>query len=168
MLIKKSEEKDIKDIMIIINEAKLYMKESGIGQWQDGYPNENSIKGDIEKGHSYIIINESEVVGTFALSFDGDKNYNIIDGGKWLQNNLYGVIHRIAMKNKVKGKGSAGEIIRFAVEKSLEKEINSLRMDTHEENNSMRKFLEKNDFKYCGIIYLEDGNPRVAYEKIFR
>ena len=27
------------------------------------------------------------------------------------------------------------------------------------------EFFEKNGFKYCGIIYLEDGDKRVAFEK---
>jgi hypothetical protein len=30
----------------------------------------------------------------------------------------------------------------------------------------MRRMLEKNGFVYCGIIYLESGDERVAYEKI--
>ena len=39
-------------------------------------------------------------------------------------------------------------------------------MDTHEDNISMQRLLEKNNFKYCGIIYLEDGNKRIAFEKL--
>ena len=30
----------------------------------------------------------------------------------------------------------------------------------------MQRLLEKSGFKYCGIIYLEDGNERIAFEKI--
>ena len=43
---------------------------------------------------------------------------------------------------------------------------NSLRIDTHKGNVVMRRMLEKHDFKYCGIIFLQSGEERVAYEKI--
>jgi hypothetical protein len=31
----------------------------------------------------------------------------------------------------------------------------------------MQKLLKKNNFSYCGIIYLEGKAPRVAFEKLF-
>jgi RimJ/RimL family protein N-acetyltransferase len=42
----------------------------------------------------------------------------------------------------------------------------SLRIDTHRGNVVMRRMLEKNGFRFCGVIYLENGDERVAYEKI--
>ena len=30
----------------------------------------------------------------------------------------------------------------------------------------MQHLIEKNGFQRCGIIYVEDGSPRIAYEKI--
>ena len=44
----------------------------------------------------------------------------------------------------------------------------SLRIDTHEGNVVMRKMLEKHSFVHCGTIYLENGDARVAYEKMLR
>ena len=41
-----------------------------------------------------------------------------------------------------------------------------LRIDTHEDNLVMQHVLEKNGFTKCGIIYLESGDPRLAYEKL--
>ena len=29
----------------------------------------------------------------------------------------------------------------------------------------MRHLLEKNGFKECGIIYVEDGTPRIAFQR---
>ena len=49
---------------------------------------------------------------------------------------------------------------------NLTEDENSIKIDTHKDNISMQKLLEKNDFKYCGIIYLEDGSQRIAFEKI--
>ena len=65
---------DLTAVMTIINQAKVYFKEQGINQWQDGYPDE------------------------------------------------------------------------------LTKP--SIRMDTHDDNLSMQRFLIKYGFEYCGTIYL--------------
>ena len=42
----------------------------------------------------------------------------------------------------------------------------SLRIDTHEGNVVMRRMLEKQGFMPCGTILLQNGDPRVAYEKV--
>ena len=38
-------------------------------------------------------------------------------------------------------------------------------MDTHKENQSMQKFLRKNGFELQGIIYLQNGDPRLAFDR---
>lgn len=40
-----------------------------------------------------------------------------------------------------------------------------MRIDTHENNKVMQHLIKKNGFQECGIIYVEDGSPRIAYEK---
>ena len=44
----------------------------------------------------------------------------------------------------------------------------NLRIDTHEKNIPMQGCLAKNGFARCGIIYLEDGDPRIAYQKVIK
>lgn len=42
----------------------------------------------------------------------------------------------------------------------------NLRIDTHEENKVMRHLIEKSGFAECGIIRVEDGSPRIAYQYV--
>ncbi|MGU9047176.1 GNAT family N-acetyltransferase, partial [Clostridium perfringens] len=35
-------------------------------------------------------------------------------------------------------------------------------------NISMQRAVVKNDFKKCGIIYLEEGSERIAFEKVLK
>ena len=70
----------------------------------------------------------------------------------------YGVIHRVA------GDGSGGilkAVIQFADEKS-----GYLRIDTHSDNYVMQKALTKYGFQKCGIIFVEDGSPRIAFDRV--
>lgn len=41
----------------------------------------------------------------------------------------------------------------------------NLRGDTHERNLPMRRAFERNGFERCGTIWVEDGTPRIAYQK---
>ena len=45
-------------------------------------------------------------------------------------------------------------------------QIQNLRIDTHEDNVIMRHCIEKAGFRYCGVIHLLSGDPRLAFQKI--
>ena len=165
MKFRKSVKTDISNIMSIISQAQDYFKEHGINQWQDNYPNSEIINNDIDNNYSYVLLNEDNIIATAAVSFDGEKTYDSIYEGQWISNNEYAVIHRIAVDNNFKGMGLSTQIIKNVQELCLEKGVYSIKVDTHKENLSMQRMLNKNKFQYCGIIYLEDGSKRIAFEK---
>lgn len=168
MEFKKSKYDQLEEIMKIIDMAKAHLKDQKIDQWQKGYPNENSIKTDIDKGEGFVLVDGGRVVATTAVSFRPEQTYKDIHQGKWLSDGDYGVIHRIAVDMTLKGKGIAG-IFMGEIEKLCKSNhIFSIKVDTHRDNEAMKKFLEKNGFVYCGIIYLADGDERFAYEKLLR
>lgn len=166
MRVQKSETKDIPQIMRIIKQAQAYFKEQGIDQWQNGYPNEEVIANDIEKGDSYIFIRDGKTVATTVVSFEQENCYENIYEGKWTTHGDYGVIHRIAVDNASKGSGTAQEVIEFAEQMCRNRGVLCMRVDTHEENIPMQRVLAKNGYQYCGVIYLDYGAKRVAYEKL--
>ena len=162
MKLRKAKHSDLAAIMAIINQAKAYFKSHGINQWQDGYPNEISIVNDIQRNESYVLDNDGDIVATVMISANGENNYNYIEGN-WLTDDKYLVIHRIAIRDDQKGNGLAKIIFDQAIELF---DLPSLRIDTHEDNKSMQRFLQKYGFSYCGIIYLENKETRLAFEKI--
>lgn len=168
MLIRKSTKSDIISLMPIFEEARRTIAALGIDQWQNGYPSEGVILTDIEKGQSYLCELDGKVCGTFAMIDDGEPTYSKIYDGEWLTGNSDGyiAIHRVAIAVSSRGSGLSGRIIDCAADFARQKGRNSLRIDTHRGNAVMRRMLEKNGFSYCGVIYLANGDERVAYEKI--
>jgi GNAT superfamily N-acetyltransferase len=163
---RKAVKSDIDEIMNIIKQAQVYFKKNGIDQWQDNYPNYEIIAQDICNENGYVILKNNIIVGTLAVSFDGEKNYSSIYDGKWISNEEYAVIHRIAIKDDYKGFGLSSIFLNHVEKICLNKNVYSIKIDTHEENKSMQNFLKKNKFQYCGIIYLQDKSKRLAFEKI--
>lgn len=139
----------------------------GVEQWQDGYPNEEVILKDIADGTSYLFFEEDIPMATFALFFEDDPTYSSIEEGDWLTTNPYSVIHRIAVSQDYVGKGVMGRVLQKVGTRSLSKGFSSIRMDTHLDNKSMQRALLKNGFNYCGHIFLENDDLRLAYERVW-
>lgn len=167
LILRKSLPEDIPAIMELIGEAQEYFRNKGIDQWQNGYPNPESIMNDIALEHSFVLEKDAEVVATAMISFDGELTYDQIDG-EWLTDQPYVVVHRVAVKTDLKGQNLAGEIFDCAEQMCRERGISSFRVDTHEENLSMQRVLAKRGFHYCGVITVSYGAARMAFEKVLK
>ena len=159
--IRKSTLADLPTILSLRDQAREIMRSYGnVYQWPDGYPRDDMFLKDIELGGSYVMLDEQGgIVGTFALLPSPEVTYNVIYDGQWLNEEPYHVIHRIASTPDSHG-------ILDALLDYCESRVSNIRIDTHEANFIMRKGLERHGYRYCGIIYLLDGNARLAYQKI--
>ena len=168
MIIRKTTGSDLGAVMPIFEEARKTIAALGIDQWQNGYPSDGVILSDIEKDQSYVCDIDGKICGTFAMLVESEPTYDKIYDGEWLTGDSddYIAIHRVAIAVSSRGSGLSGKIIGYATEFAKEKGRKSLRIDTHRGNAVMRRMLEKNGFVHCGTIYLENGDERVAYEKI--
>ena len=159
--IRKSILADLPTILSLRDQAREIMRSYGnTFQWPDGYPRDDMFLRDIELGGSHVMLdNRGIIVGTFALLPSPEVTYNVIYDGQWLNDEPYHVIHRIASTPDAHG-------ILDTLLDYCEGRVTNIRIDTHEANFIMRKGLEKRGYQYCGIIYLLDGNARLAYQKI--
>jgi len=159
MQIQKAVPKDLQTILSIYESARQFMRQQGNHkQWVGGYPSKELMETDIQNGNCYVCTEEGQIVGVFCYFPGPDPTYANIYDGQWRNDDPYGVIHRIAVAQHRKGVADA--CYRFALE-----QCPNLRIDTHEDNIPMQRSLAKNGFHRCGIIYLENGDPRIAYQK---
>ena len=109
MEIRLTELKDLPLVMEIYDYARAFMRANGNAtQWIDGYPSESFIRQEIEDGHSYVCTDEQgEILGTFCFILGEDPTYLNIYEGAWLNDEPYGVIHRMAASGKRKGVSEA-------------------------------------------------------------
>ena len=149
----------------VFEAAKAIMRADGNhDQWgAPGFPGDALLLRDIARGGGFVISSaadgevEKSIVAYFALLPSPEPTYDVIDGA-WLTDEPYGVIHRIASYPEVHGIFSA--IIDFAAAR-----YPHLRIDTHRDNRIMQHLIDMAGFTYCGVIWLEDGTDRLAYER---
>ena len=148
---------DLPNLMQLFEEARSFMRAHGnMNQWVGGYPQESLLRSDIDSGCSYVCEEEGRIAASFYFRCGIDPTYLEIEDGAWLNDEPYGVIHRIASR----AKGAATACVQWCAS-----QIDNLRIDTHRDNYVMQNFVKKNGLSYCGIIHLENGDERLAYQR---
>lgn len=158
---------DIPQVLSIYRAAQQALKQAGVDQWQDGYPNAQTLGRDMAQGVSRVCCENGRVLATAAAYVGHEPTYDQILEGAWLtRSSRYGIIHRIAVLPDEKKRGLASALMDYTAELARAEGVCSLRCDTHRHNLAMQRTLEKSGFVYCGLIYLPDGSERLAYERL--
>ena len=157
MLIRPAKPNDLPEFARIYDAAKAYMRASGNpNQWTAAYPDPETLKRDIAAGQLYAVEENEAVHGVFALIPGSEPSYAVIDGA-WPNDLPYATIHRIASDGRIHGVFAA--CADFAKARYC-----AVRVDTHADNKTMQHLADKNGFIRCGIIQLERGGARIAYQ----
>ena len=162
-MIRKAITEDIADIMSIVSDAQLSLRELGIDQWQDGYPSREVIEKDLVNGVGYVYCDDNRVVGYAAIVLTGEEAYKQILDDRWSASNDYVVMHRLCVKRNRTKAGIATALMNFALQMAVQSGYTGFRIDTHRGNIRMLAMLEKLGFSYVGVIYYDSGE-RLAYD----
>lgn len=164
MILRKATFSDTAIIWEILQQAIEQKRKDGSNQWQNGYPNEQTIYDDISNGYGYVLV-ENEVIITYAAVIFGiEPAYNELKG-KWLSYDDYAVVHRVATSEAVKGKGIATHLFKVIEDMCIAQNVFSIKVDTNFDNIPMMKILDNLGYVYCGEVQY-NGFPRKAYEKV--
>lgn len=158
---------DIESIMEIVADAQESLRGLHIDQWQNGYPNAEVIKTDIDNKVGIVGLLDGKIVAFAAIVFTGEPAYDDLQEGNWLSNEDYVVLHRLCVRKSATRHGIAGQIMTYIETEALKKGVKSFKIDTHLGNIYMMDLLKKSGFTYCGIVYYDHGK-RWAFEKLLK
>ncbi|MFH6999813.1 GNAT family N-acetyltransferase [Flavobacterium sp. FlaQc-57] len=163
LILRKADISEVPQIWSILQDAIEQRRLDGSTQWQDGYPNELTVKNDVKNGHAYVLIENESILSYAAIMFEKEPAYENIEG-KWLTNDDYTVVHRVAVSKLAKGKGIATKLFKSIEDLALANNIHSIKVDTNFDNVPMLKILDRLNYTYCGEVFFR-GAARKAYEK---
>lgn len=164
VIFRKAIAEDTYKVWEILQDSIERRRKDGSTQWQGGYPNLSTVESDIEQGFTHVLELENNVFACAALIFNHEPTYEKIEG-KWLTNTDFLVVHRVAISNKMVGKGWIAKFFELMEEFAINNHVFSIKVDTNFDNWAMLKILEKLNYTYCGEIQVYDGK-RKAFEKI--
>lgn len=162
-------ESDIEDIMLIVRQARNYLKKHRVDQWQGEYPTQDIFAADIANGECYAVTYGERLAGFFCLTEAPESGYDKITDGKWHGEGKYCTLHRMAIEALFRGTGLSDMLVDFADETAKAKDAECVRTDTHRKNKAMQKLLKRKGYVYRGnvLVSSEPGHDpaRQAFEK---
>ena len=162
-------ESDIEDIMLIVRQARNYLKKHRVDQWQGEYPTQDIFAADIANGECYAVTYGERLAGFFCLTEAPESGYDKITDGKWHGEGKYCTLHRMAIEARFRGTGLSDMLVDFADETAKAKVAECVRTDTHRKNKAMQKLFKRKGFAYRGnvLVSSEPGHDpaRQAFEK---
>ena len=162
---------DMDALLDILEQAKAYLRESGVDQWQEGYPNREALLADMEAGRGWIFECEGRPAGYECISMSPEECYRDIDGAWLTEGENYAVIHRAMAAADFRHTKLASEMFSLAEDLAAGMGRQSVRVDTHRDNMAMNRLCEKLGYTFCGVVDLSSVDPahdskRNGYEKI--
>jgi GNAT superfamily N-acetyltransferase len=141
MQIRLAKLEDLQVVLYILNETTLDLQQKGIHQWD--YPWDNTeIVSQIKNNHSYILLVDEKIIGTFCINdIDNINELSIDVRSKYLS--------QISILPKFQGKNFGSTIIDFvcAHVKGLNK---TLYLDCWAGNKKLKEFYLRNGLECIG------------------
>lgn len=160
MILRHGKPADLDAIQAVYQAARKRMALQGNpDQWKQNRPRLEATLDDLARNNLYVVEDQGQIVGVFAFILGEDPTYAIIEQGQWLNEEPYGVIHRIAALQP------GLHLFDLALGLAQSKTSN-LRIDTHHQNQPMLHLLARHGFMRCGIITTDDGTKRIAFQKL--
>ncbi len=151
---------DMPCILEIYAQARQYMRQEGNPiQWGDTHPAEHLLWEDLPLQRLFVCTQGDEILAVFLYEQGIDPCYVEIEDGQWLNDEPYGVIHRIAVAKHRQGVAS------FCFDWAL-RQCPNLRIDTHKDNIPMQNLLKKHGFVRCGTVYVGDHMASISFHKV--
>lgn len=144
---------DLDQVMQIIEDARIRMKRDRLVQWQDGYPNRDTIINDIRLQQIYKLVDQSMIMGICVIN---DDYYNQYVGIPSKEHCL--VIHRVAVSADYLHAGVGRTLITQAT-KLIEAQGLLPVIDTNSENLKMIGLIQRCGFEYVSSFAMLEQGP---------
>ncbi|MFT5779907.1 MAG: ribosomal protein S18 acetylase RimI-like enzyme [Crocinitomicaceae bacterium] len=164
-MISRGKREEIEVIIALTKACGKYLREQGIDQWDENYPDYESIERDLSTQTLFTFREDKTIIGIVVLNETQDEEYGDID---WITEdgtrNL--VVHRLAVLPDHQGKGIARKLMDHAEVFAKEEGYDSIRLDTFSQNPRNQKFYQNRGYSDLGPVYLKykKSHPYYCYE----
>ncbi|MFD1850801.1 GNAT family N-acetyltransferase [Oceanobacillus bengalensis] len=162
--VRKATEKDIEDIIELLQDVARWLESKGIMQWEyllTGEENEE-IKKDIVAGRTYLVEYAGEIAATFNFS-SLQNDWDIELWGK--RNDLAYYIHRLAVKREFQRQQLGKKILNW-IDANIQLKGGYVRLDCIANNPVLNKFYQEAGFTF--VRHVGEGEDKFStYEKSY-
>jgi GNAT superfamily N-acetyltransferase len=156
----------IPSVMRLITACTQTMREHGIYQWDEIYPNEEIITKDVDSRSLYVLEQGGVYIAAVSLNQEQDEAYQQMH---WLGGEPVLVVHRLCVDPAYQGNGMGSRLMDFAEAHAKQHAYVSIRLDAYTGNPRAVRLYERRGYRKAGQVYF----PRrtlafFCFEKILR
>jgi ribosomal protein S18 acetylase RimI-like enzyme len=156
--------KDLATVRSIVKDATRHMDEQGIPQWDEVYPSEAILKGDIQRQQMHLVEVERRTAGLVVINEDQSPEYSDV---AWQYSGRVMVIHRLTIDPAFERRGLATRLMDFAEEAAACQGYACIRLDAFIQNPAAIALYENRGYRKAGIVRFRKGEF-FCYEKEIR
>lgn len=140
------------------------MREMGIDQWDELYPDRDLLLQDIERREMLLAESGGELVSAFVVNEEQSPEYKEVD---WhiCRVDPPGVIHRLCVCAQAQGKGLGKRTLEAAEQRARTLGYHAIRLDSFTENPSANKLYQSAGYQKAGTVRFRKG-IFICYEKL--
>jgi len=156
-------------ILTLTRACGKHMRENGIDQWDENYPDLARLKNDILTETLFAYRDNDEVVGIIVLNETQDAEYEDVNWStSELDKNI--VVHRLAVHPSCQGKGIARKLMDFAESWARNNDYDAIRLDTFSQNPRNQRFYSNRGYTDLGPVFLsyKKEHPYFCYEMLLK
>ncbi len=140
------------------------MEKQGIHQWDQIYPDKETLRQDIIKNQMYIGEKDNKLAVCFVLNEEYDEEYK---NGQWIYPDArFCIIHRLCVNPFFQNQGIAGQTMKY-IEKLCNNEgYDSIRLDCFTQNPYSKKLYDKAGYSITGYTDWRKGRFELREKKL--
>lgn len=132
------------------------MREDGIDQWDEIYPDLDTLREDVEKREMLLLTESGEPVAAAVVNEDQPKEYEEVP---WTvcEKTPAAVIHRLCVSALARGRGLGRKTLFAAEQTARERGYRYIRLDTFTKNMPAKKLYESGGYRIAGSVTFRKG-----------
>jgi ribosomal protein S18 acetylase RimI-like enzyme len=154
MVIRPAKSEELPLLLTIVRQAVRSMEDQGIRQWDEIYPNEKILTGDLREKSVHVVEISEGVCGFIVLNEIQSPEYQNV---QWRYSGRVLVVHRLTIAPRFQRRGMASLLVKFAEKNAFEEGYEAIRLDAFTKNPAACRLYAKNGYRPAGIIQLRKG-----------
>lgn len=162
---KRATKDDFEEIFQIYQSAIKKMNEQNIPQWDEFYPDRQTLQEDMQKNQMFIGKKNGPIAVCFVLNEECDEEYK---NGKWIcPQSHFCVIHRLCVNPDFQNQGIATKTINYIEDFCRFQKYESIRLDCFTQNPYSRRLYDKCGYVITGYADWRKGRFELREKKLF-
>ena len=147
---------DLDALVALYAAAAQDMRDHGIDQWDEYYPDREILSEDVESGDMTLGLLDGEPVCAYVVNREYDPEYEL---GAWDHTEGdFCVLHRLCVNPAMQGRGLARQAMARMEKNALEQGFDSVRLDVFSQNLHAQRLYEGLGYRRTGEVRFRKGS----------